>query len=224
MQTGDLDYTKITVKIFKPLFDSFEKRVRKLFIKRDEFVDHLISVELDYLAEDVKNLRQSDAARRYISKTLKRMGTKTVNIVVKKETALKVKLICDEANIVRDAFVNRLLLLVIARNSFLDYVDLPANLDPAIFERYEISDIATTPFGAIEQIYNDPFYYLRIAAKTQHDMGLYMLAAEDEKLHGLACYLPDLYVPGTADYLNAQEEASRLLGLLDGLGDEEVGS
>jgi hypothetical protein len=64
----------------------------------------------------------------------------------------------------------------------------------------------TSPLGAMETVFDQPLYYLRLAVKERLDTGLYLLNLP-EKFAGFSCYLADSSVPGTTDY----EELSKML-------------
>lgn len=107
-----MNQTKMTVKIYEPLFKSFDDQMNRLCIKRDAFLNHMIKRETPNLAKELDGRRLSPSARRYISGSLKRMGTRTVNVVVDKETAEALNAVVDASNIVRDAFINRLIMFL----------------------------------------------------------------------------------------------------------------
>jgi hypothetical protein len=87
----------------------FDKQIDSLFIKRDAFLNCMIQEEIPHLARDLEGKRLSLKAKRYIAGELKRLGTVPVNVVVDKSTADTLNAIVDSSNIVRDAFINRLM-------------------------------------------------------------------------------------------------------------------
>src|SRR5687768_3542115 len=96
--------TKITAKIYEPLWISFNKDVEALFLNRDPFLNHVIRLETPRLAAEMGTLRLSAKAKRYISGRLKSMGKssgpKQVSIVVEKETAEALNKVVDQSNMV----------------------------------------------------------------------------------------------------------------------------
>jgi hypothetical protein len=202
-----MNQTKMTVKIYEPLLKSFEDQMDQLCIKRDAFLNHMIKIETPYLAGELDGRRLSVKARRYISGRLKKMGTKTVNLVVDRETADALNAVVETSNIVRDAFINRLVMFLRSSDSLLRFYDLPNFVVRSEFESW-YEDMPTSPLKAMESVFNDPLYYLRIAAEERLDSGLYMLGLP-ERFSGLLIHLDDHSVPGTKEY----EELDLLLEL-----------
>lgn len=140
-----MNQTKMTVKIYEPLFKSFDDQMNRLCIKRDAFLNHMIKRETPNLAKELDGRRLSSSARRYISGSLKRMGTRTVNVVVDKETADALNAVVDASNIVRDAFINRLIMFLRSADTVLDYFGMPKFIVPSDFDDwYEPMPTITT--------------------------------------------------------------------------------
>jgi hypothetical protein len=102
--------TKLTVKLFQPMYDKFSKQLAAMPLLKDAFIEEMILSELQYLDEDLSGKVNSEAARRYIAGSLKRMGPKdkeleTVSIKVAVSTAAKLRRITERHNLCRDAFV-----------------------------------------------------------------------------------------------------------------------
>lgn len=205
--------TKITVKVYESLFVNFSKQIDELHIKKDAFLNSMIREEIPHLAREMKGKRLSNAANRYISGELKRLGTRTVNIVVDKSTASALNAIVDESNMVRDAFINRLIMLLRSSPTLLKFFDLPEFITGSEFESY-IDPLPTSPLTAIKAIHNDPMFYLREAAGERFDSGLYLLPMP-EKFAGFSCYLDDMFVPGTEGNAELIKESQELLDALD---------
>ncbi|WP_028452524.1 hypothetical protein [Chitinilyticum aquatile] len=208
-----MNQTKITVKIYEPLLKSFDEQLNKLCIKRDAFLNNMIKQETPYLARELKGCRLSSNARRYISGSLKRLGTKQVNIVVDKETAEALNAVVDAENIVRDAFINRMIIFLRSADAFLGYFDLPKSIKSSeIGCGYD--PMPVSPMQAMEAVFRDPFYYLRGAVEEMYGCGLYSLEMP-EKFVGFACYLSDDKVPGTKDYNELQGLFESMVDALD---------
>ena len=196
--------TKITAKIYKPLLNNFNKQVDSLFLKRDAFLNSMIKGEVQHLASDLEGKKLSVRAKRYIAGELKQMGTVQVNIVVDKYTADQLNAIVNETNIVRDAFLNRLIMLLRSSPTLLNYLDLPEYITGSEFES-GIDPMPTSPLRAIEAVQSDPLFYLRVAAEERYKTGLYLIDLS-QKFAGFSCYLDDSQVPGTKDYNELQLE------------------
>ncbi len=200
--------TKITVKLYAPLLAAFDRDIEALFLKRDAFLNSMIKGEVQHLAADLGDKKLSAKAKRYIAGELKRLGTTTVNIVVEKSTAEALNAVVDKTNMVRDAFLNRLIMFLRSSREILRYLDLPENVGLFAFQS-SVEPMPTSPMRAIEAVHSDPFYYLRVACEERFDTGLYLLQLH--KLPGFACYLDDSQVPGTAAFAREQRDQQALL-------------
>lgn len=211
-----MDTTKITVKIYTPLLTKFSKTLDSLHIKRDSFLNAMIKGESAQLAIELNGRKQSGAARKYIAGALKRLGTTTVNIVVEKSTADNLNQIVDEANLVRDAFINRLMYFLLSSDRLLQFLELPVFITGSNFEGY-VEPMPTSPMSSMKVIASDPLYYLRLAVQENYDAaGIYTLSLPKE-FNGFACFLPNDEIPGT-------EENQSLLASLDELMKIELDS
>ena len=190
--------TKITVKIYEPLLVAFDRQLDRLCLKRDAFLNHMIKVETPYLAAEMDGRQLSGAARRYISGSLKKMGTRTVNIVVEKETAAALTRVIEAANMVRDAFINRLIMFLRSSDSMLSYLDLPKHINSSEFDNW-FQAVPTSPLLAMEAVFSDPFNYIRLGAEERFKTGLYLLDLPP-RLAGFYCFIEDEYVPGTMEH------------------------
>lgn len=204
-----MNKTKITVKVYAPLLAAFDEQLDRLFIKRDAFLNHMIRTEISHLENELEGRELSGKARRYISGQLKRMGTRTINVVVDKETAELLTAVVDRSNIVRDAFLNRLIMFLRSSNSLLTHLELPRVIVRSEFNSY-YEEMPTSPLEAMESVLADPLYYLRIAAEERVKGGLYLLDLP-QKLSGFTCFLEDAEVPGSREYDEKQKQSMELL-------------
>jgi hypothetical protein len=202
--------TKITVTISIEQYENLDVILKRLFIKRDDFVNHMIKIEVPKLVEELAGRSQSAVARRHIAAQLKKMGTRKLNIVVEKETAKALNEVANRCNMVRDAFLNRLFLLLESSDWLLAHLDLPDYVTGSNYETTIPQPIATSPLAAIEMVYMDPLNYLRLAAEERYACGLYLLELPP-KYAGFSCHLDDSDVPGTKEYVEAQELGEKLL-------------
>ena len=208
-----MSQTKITVKIEDRLLKGFEDQINKLFIKRDAYLNAMIQKEARHLANDMEGKRLTSRAKRYIAGELKRMGTTQVNIAVDKATADLLNTVVKKSNIVRDAFMNRLILLMRASSLLLNYLELPEFITGSDFDSY-VEPMPTSPLKAIEAVHTDPLSYLRIACQERFQTGLYLLDLPP-KLIGFTCYMEDSLVPDTKAYKQMQKNTETMLAELD---------
>lgn len=204
-----MSQTKITVKIYEPLLRHFDKQIDALFIKRDAFLNAMIREEVQHLANDMDGKKLSSSAKRYIAGELKRLGTVAVNVVVDKSTADALNAIVDSTNIVRDAFVNRMIMLLRSSQPLLNYLELPAFITGSAFDSC-VEPMPTSPMKAIEAVHSDPLFYLRVACEERHKTGLYLIDLPT-KLAGFSCYLDDSMVPGTEAHAQMQKDVEAML-------------
>lgn len=200
--------TKVTAKIFDPVFVEFDRQMTRSMLKRDAFLDRVISVEIPHLREDLKGKRLSPRAKKYISGCLKSMGgsrtaeLRPVNVSLTHATAQALREVVFELNLQRDAFLNWLIVLLRSSDQLLDRLDLPLTIKSS-YGGCLLDTPPISPLRAIEDIQADPLYYLRTACEETHGHGLYRFELP-EAWHGFACYLPDSDIPGTAEYASGK--------------------
>jgi len=204
-----MNQTKITIKIYEPLLRDFDQQINKLFIKRDAFLNAMIQEEVKHLADDMEGKRLTPNAKRYIAGELKRLGTTPVNVVVDKSTADALNAVVEATNMVRDAFMNRLIMLLRSSAQLLNYLELPEFITDSAFDSY-VEPMPTSPMKAIEAVHSDPLFYLRVACEERNKTGLYLMDLP-VKLAGFACYLDDSQVPGTEAYAQSQRDTQAML-------------
>lgn len=212
--------TKITAKIHTQLLKVFNQATNLLFLKRDAFLNQMIKIETKHLANDLAGKKLSSKAKHYIAGELKRLGTTPVNIVVDKPVANALNKIVDETNIVRDAFINRMLWLLRGPEALLNYLDLPQFTTGSEFDRSVPEAVPTAPLAAMRAVQIDPLHYLRIGCEDRHNTGLYLLELPPG-FTGFACWLDDSVIPGTSSYEDQQRVAERLLKELDAMEAKE---
>ena len=202
-----MQQTKITVKVYERLLTSFNKKLETCFIKRDALLNHIIRLELSNLNKDMEGLKLTNPARHYISGELKRLGTKTINVVVDKDTAQGLNDIVGKCNMVRDSFINRLILLLNSSDKLLEILGLPDKTNDRSLSPAE--SMSTSPLQAIVSIIDNPLFYLRTAIQEENREKLYTFDLGKE-LIGMSCYIDDVNVPGTEDYKNSENEQNEI--------------
>ncbi len=198
---NDKQVVKITAKLFSLMHDSFEAQLKRGFISRDAFLDHVISAELKHMEKDLYGLKLSAKANRYISGQLKNLGRAdtpelvTMTIKLRKETADALNELVNLHNLVRDALLNRIVMMLRSNDAILKRLDIPTRINSRRMEG--VQDMPVSPMGAILETMADPFYYLRAACEQEYECGLYVMPLP-EGMDAFACYLPDSQVPKTA--------------------------
>ena len=72
-----------------------------------------------------------------------------MNVVVRKTTADELNAVVQSTNILRDAFINRLILLLRSSNALLGYLELPQLVTDSEFKS-SVDRMPTSPMKAIE--------------------------------------------------------------------------
>jgi hypothetical protein len=218
--TEDRGLTKLTAKLYAPMYADFDRQLSNALLRRDAFLDRVIWQEIPYLREDLMGKRLSVEANRHISAQLKSLGGKSapplkqVSIAVRHETAEALRAVVEEHNLVRDAFLNRLLALLRSSDKLLEALGLPSRV--TWNRRDGTEDASTSPLRSIEETLSDPFHYLRSACHSRYGYGLHMLEFPVEFM-GLYCFMDDDQVPGTLAYKTRSSADPALLTLLDDL-------
>jgi len=206
--------TKLSVHFFEPMYVDFDRQMDEALLRRDAFLDRVISREIEHIRYDLEGKRNSAKANRYIAGKLKSLGgnnappLKQVSIAVRHSTAEALRMVVEEHNLVRDALVNWIVTLLRSSDQLLKSLGLPTHVGS--FRGDGTQDMPTSPIRAIMETQWDPFYYLRAACHDRNECGLYALPL-DEKLLGFSCYLPDEDVPKTADYKVKQAIEAELM-------------
>ena len=207
--------TKITAKIYKPLWLSFNKQAKGLFIKSSAFLNHVIERETPHLSRELEGKRLSLRAKRHIAGALKMMGADhlhPINIVVDQATAAALDEVVKRSNLVRDAFINRLIMLLRSSDALLAHFDIPKTVDARALRSAE--PMPTSPMKAMEAVRDDPLFYLRLFAEKHLESGLYLLPLPDQ-LFGFSCYVDDEHVPGTVAHGKAKANLNDLVAALE---------
>jgi hypothetical protein len=110
--------TKVLVNIYGPLLKRLKRELDKACLKRDAYLDLALRRESEFLRVEIAEKNSAKAAR-YISEAIKRLNTIQVSLQISTETADLMKVVCNENNIPRDAFINRFVLLLTAPEAVL---------------------------------------------------------------------------------------------------------
>ena len=224
--------SKLTIQIWDRLFNLLEKRTAEICQRRDALLERVIANEIDHLREDLP-MANSKAARAHIEHHLKLLlsaSKRQVTLSLSPDTANRLDAICTEKNVPREAFLNRVILFLVAKPTFLDAALF--GLDPKVAHEIR-TDIKNkfhvnlelengfAPLPMIADILADPFWgYREMAAEISkaagEDYTLYGMPFRQENFLGLNCFVADAEVPGTDAYLAAQQAADQMLADLGG--------
>ena len=122
-----------------------------------------------------------------------------MNIEVEDATAIALNRAIEEGNLVRDAFLCRLLIFLRSTEALLNYLEVPHQVPATIhLDRRAIGleAMPTSPLEAMEAVRDDPLYYVRNYVRENWDCGIYMVQLP-RSLDWAACFIEDKDVPGT---------------------------
>lgn len=209
--------TKISVGVVTTLFHDWQVQLEQCFMKRDAFLEHVLRCEMPHLRIDLAGKRNSDRAKAYIAQALHRLGgsrslaIKARSFKISKATAEELREIESEHNLVRDALINRLIVLMRGRPGLLRALELPETM-PWLHDSG--SALHVGPLPNLLEVLSDPLYNLRAECQRVHGCGIHALEMPPE-LVGLNLYLEDWVVPGTAANTYRQAVLDDDAGLLD---------
>ena len=199
---------KISFKVPPGLWENFSKQAGSLFLARAPFLNHMISKEAKELAADLAGKRLSLRAKRHISGMLKQQGAKSVNIEVEESTAAALNKVIQEGNLVRDAFLCRMIIFLRGSDWLLNYLEVP--LEAQGGGGHEA--MPSSPMKALEAVRDDPLYYIRSTVLKSWKCGIYAIRLPDS-LDWSACYLEDSEVPGTKAFKKDRQEMAEAFEL-----------
>ncbi|MDM0071632.1 hypothetical protein [Variovorax sp. J31P207] len=213
---------KISFRVPQPLWQNFKSQTDSLFLNAGPLLDYVIARELPQLRVDLGTSVLSAQARRYISGQLKKLtGRDTagpapnVNIRVRPSTVSALDEAVEAHNLVRDAFLCRVVIFLRSTDSLLKHLGVPTRVAPylgsATGRSLGLEDMPTSPLMAIEAVRDDPFYYLRAHVQDNWDCGLYRVQLPST-FAWAACYLEDQDVRGTKANKGAQKLWDEILG------------
>lgn len=204
----------ISFNVPPKLWAAFKTQVEDLFLKYSPFLDYMVSREVVHLRHDLAGLKLSLRAKRHIAGSMKRMEPTSVNIEVRAETADALRAALAEHNLVRDAFMSRLVIFLRSTDKFLELLEVPKSVN-ARGTGAGLEDMPVSPLRAMEAVRDDPLYYIRVHVEAVHGCGLYRVRLPPS-LDWAACHLPDEDAPGTAAYKRKSKEDAALMAMLEG--------
>lgn len=117
--------TAISFNVPPKLWAAFKAQTDGLFLSRAPFLDYMVANELPHLRTELGGLNLSLRAKRYIAGAMKKQGPISVNIEVQPATAEALREAAQAHNLVRDAFMARLLIFLRSTDAFLKYLEVP---------------------------------------------------------------------------------------------------
>ncbi len=201
--------TAISFNVPDKLWGPFKEQTDELFISRAPFLNYMIQRELRNLQEELAGLKLSLRAKRYISGTLAHFDSTSVNIEVEPATADALRAVMREHNLVRDAFMCRLIIFLRSTDALLDHLEVP-RLAKSNLRDVGSDYMPSSPLRAMEAVRDDPLFFIRNHLQASSQCGIYRVPLPAH-LDWAACYLEDENVPDTA----ARRKQEKFFQLLD---------
>lgn len=206
--------SSISFRVPEKLWGNFKTQTNALFLARAPFLDHVLHREIPHLCADLKGLKQSARARREISKTLKRTGLVSVNIEARPATIEALTQALAEHNVLRDAFMTRLILFLRSSDHFLGHLEVPKFLTKKAGKVF-LEEMPTSPLKAMEAVRDDPLFYVRSHLEERGVGGIYRVDLGPEFLFA-TCYVEDELIEGTAANKKSHRDFEETMALLNG--------
>lgn len=110
---------KISVRIWRPIIAKLDAKIEQACLRRDAYLSKVLEVELDWLDDEV-SIPNSQASYDYVFERLDQLDRKLVSLALPPKLTMRINEICSRKRIVRDAFFNRIFLLLAAAPQFVD--------------------------------------------------------------------------------------------------------
>lgn len=111
--------SKISVKIWRPVLESFTSKIDDSCLRRDAYLNRVLKLEIPSLDAEV-SIPNSEAAQTFVERSLDKLDRKLVSLSLQSELVVELDEVCRRKRIVRDAFFNRLFLLLSAKPKMID--------------------------------------------------------------------------------------------------------
>ncbi len=107
------------MKLWRPLIEKFDEKMDEACLRRDAYLGKLLQSEIERLDREVP-IPNSKASYDYVFKKLDQFDRKLVSLALPAELSRRINEVCAEKRIVRDAFFNRLFLLLSVSPKVID--------------------------------------------------------------------------------------------------------
>ena len=203
---------KVSFKVPPELWSSFATQANGLSLLRGQFLNDVMAGEVEELKKELNGRRLSLRAKKYISGLLKKSGAKSVNIELAEATVSALNEIVQKSNLVRDAFLCRLLIFLRGSDALLNHLEVPLLIDGRT-PGGKLEALPTSPLKAMEAVKDDPMFYIRNFLDDQFS-NIYTVHLPEE-LNWAACFLEDVDVPGSKENKEQQRKYEDLFDLLE---------
>lgn len=158
---------KTSVRIWAPVLKKLEGKFEDACIRRDAYLAKVFAREVEYLEKEVE-IPNSQASYDHIASLHREARLPLISIALPRALTERINEVCKQKNIVRDAFFNRVLLLLAIDPKHLDRLMFPL-LDRSWVEEF-IREIGPDQAHWLEYLQPlrsdiDPFDSLRCVMK-----------------------------------------------------------
>lgn len=161
---------KISTKIWQKVIAKLDTKLEAACLRRDAYLNKVLANELNYLDSEV-SIPNSKAAHDFIAKQLDNMDRKLVSLTLQGDIVERLNEICSRKRIVRDAFFNRLFLLLAASPKLIDRLIFPGEPEwrtEVWSEHGHDETFFQNGFYPLEQLI-DPFWSIRAGIEIFSD-------------------------------------------------------
>lgn len=142
---------KVMVQLWGAIYKAINRDFRALHIKRDAYLNDLLSREIEDLEKEVTFRNSSEVFSRLTARPLPDRAKLTIEL---DETLIhRINSVLKDKNIPRDSFINRVLFFLLARDSHLSALGID-------YERK--TRIEGKPLDDARNFLHDPFYPIRV--------------------------------------------------------------
>ena len=241
--TTQCEKRKITVQLFRPLLLGLNELTANTCLNRDAYLNFVFAHESKMLVHELEGKRNSEAARAYIKQCFADVKDyQQVSFNLNVATVQSIGHACEEINVWRDTFINRVIYLLLCgpRRMAEQWGINLSEYETAIFNEGRETRwlLLSPPLEAInELIQADPFQSIRTALNIRYPadpsnlLGLHEQiigvptaeTREERGLSGFNVYLDDSNIPGTPENLRptASWDFLRSLGSIASQGNKE---
>lgn len=209
-----IEKRKITVQLWRPLLDKLNERTTEACLNRDAYLNVVLAHEAAMLVSELGGKQNSTSAKTFLKRCFAELKDfKPVSFTLTTETADALTQACDQCNVWRDSFVNRVIYLLLAK-SFVIEREFHFKFDDCHHEIFydgeDVKSLLIEPrlVGVCNFIREAPFRAIRDALRSERPDTCGRLHAlplgsphrdtkEDRGLAGFTVYLDDKDVPNT---------------------------
>lgn len=160
---------KISTKIWRPVLEKLDEKLEAACLRRDAYLSKLLHLEVGILDREVSIPNSSDSTT-FISARLDSLDRKLVTLTLDFDVVERLNEVCAKKRIVRDAFFNRIFLLLAASPKLIDRLFFGIGVDwqNEVWAEYRNSGpYVKDGFYPLDQDI-DPFWAIRAGIENLH--------------------------------------------------------